>query len=325
MRDPLFPPCKPYAARQIAVGDGHLLYVEECGLAHGQPVLFLHGGPGSGCSAAQRQLFDPERYRVIFVDQRGCGRSHPLGRIEDNTTVHLVADLEYLREALGIPAWIVFGGSWGSLLALAYAQIYPESVQGLVLRGIFLGSPEEIRAYVSGRNGVPAAIWLAFADAVPDRERGDLLAAYARRILSAEPAIACAAARAWLDYERALMGEAPMADAPDAAQLAKARIQMHYLTQRCFLNQPELIAGVDRLRHIPSVIVQGLADPICPPRTAEKLHQAWPEATWLAIKGAGHGGLSPPIARACIKALAWVSDDQAVLAPSRLPRQGAVA
>ena len=325
MRDPLFPPCKPYAARQIAVGDGHLLYVEECGLAHGQPVLFLHGGPGSGCSAAQRQLFDPERYRVIFVDQRGCGRSHPLGRIEDNTTTHLVADLEYLRDALGIRSWIVFGGSWGSLLALAYAQIYPESVQGMVLRGIFLGSPDEIRAYVDGRNGVAPEVWAAFADHVPDWERSDLLLAYARRILSDDPAVASMAARAWLDYERAMMGDPPLAEAPDAGQLAKARIQMHYLRQCCFINQPGLIAGIDRLRHLPAVIVQGLADPVCPPKTAEALHRAWPEATWLAIKGAGHGGLSPPIARACIKALAWVSDDQAVLAPSRLPRQGAVA
>lgn len=160
-RDPLFPPSKPLYARQMAVGDGHLLYVEECAAVHGLPVLFLHGGPGSGCSPAQRRLFDPKRYRAIFVDQRGCGRSQPHGELEANTTAHLVADLEYLREALGIPAWIVFGGSWGSLLALTYAQIYPESVRGLVLRGIFLGTSAEIRTYVQGCNGTVPEAWKA--------------------------------------------------------------------------------------------------------------------------------------------------------------------
>jgi len=306
--DPLFPPSKPHTARQLAVGDGHLLYVEECAAVRGLPVLFLHGGPGSGCSPAQRRLFDPQRYRAIFVDQRGCGRSQPHGKLEANTTAHLVADLEYLREALGIPAWIVFGGSWGSLLALAYAQIYPESVLGLVLRGIFLGSPEEISAYVQGCNGAAPEAWEDFASSMPRGERDDLLHAYAKRILAAESLVASPAARAWLDYERALMGEAPLAAIPDAAQLAKARVQMHYLTQHCFINPDQLLAGIDRLRHIPAVIVQGMADPICPPHTAQKLHRAWPEATWFPVAGAGHGGLSQPIARACIKALGWVAE-----------------
>ena len=311
-RDPLFPPSKPLYARQMAVGDGHLLYVEECAAVHGLPVLFLHGGPGSGCSPAQRRLFDPKRYRAIFVDQRGCGRSQPHGKLEANTTAHLVADLEYLREALGIPAWIVFGGSWGSLLALTYAQIYPESVQGLVLRGIFLGTGEEIQTYVQGCNGTVPDAWKLFADAVPSNERGDLLGAYARRILGADPAQAIPAARAWLDYERALMGEPKLSKAPDVAQLAKARVQMHYLTQDCFLNTDQLLAGIDRMRHIPAVIVQGMEDPVCPPLNAQKLHRAWPEATWMPINGAGHGGLSAPIARACIKALEWVSGDGAL-------------
>ncbi len=308
---PLFPPSKPHTARQMAVGDGHLLYVEECAAVHGQPVLFLHGGPGSGCSPAQRRLFDPQRYRAIFVDQRGCGRSQPSGRLEANTTAHLVADLEYLREALGIPAWIVFGGSWGSLLALSYAQIYPESVKGLVLRGIFLGTAEEIQDYVRGSNGCAPAAWQTFANAIPADEQHDLLGAYARRILTAEPGIALPAVRAWLDYERALMGELPLAELPDATQLAKARVQMHYLSQDCFLNPDQLLAGIDRLRHIPAVIVQGMADTVCPPLTARKLHRAWPEATWMPINGAGHGALTAPIARACIKALGWVAGDTA--------------
>lgn len=304
----LFPVSRPHLARQLAVGDGHLLYVEECAAVHGLPVLFLHGGPGSGCSANQRRLFDPQRFHAVLFDQRGCGRSLPLGSLQANTTAHLVADLEYLREALGIPAWIVFGGSWGSLLALAYAQLYPGNVRGLVLRGIFLGSAEEIRAYVQGSHGAARAAWRAFAAAVPAAERDDLLGAYARRILDDDPAIARSAARAWLDYERALMGEPPLAEAPDAKQLAKARIQLHYLSNQCFVAPGQLLAGVDRLRHIPTTIVQGMADPVCPPQVAEQLRRAWPEATWLPVAGAGHGGLSPAIAKACIKALDWVAE-----------------
>jgi len=309
--DLLFPASPPRFARQMAVGDGHFVYVEECAAEHGLPVLFLHGGPGSGCSAQQRRLFDPQRFHAVLFDQRGCGRSQPLGSLAANTTAHLVTDLEYLREALGIPAWIVFGGSWGSLLALAYAQIYPESVRGLVLRGIFLGSPEEVRAYVQGAHGAAPAAWQAFAEAMPAAERDDLLAAYAARILSDDPAIATPAARAWLDYERALMGESPLAEPPDAERLAKARIQLHYLSHDCFLNPGQLLAGVDRLRHIPTTIVQGMADPVCPPQVAQKLHRAWPEATWVPVAGGGHGGLSEPIARACIKALGWVAESAA--------------
>ena len=310
--DLLFPASQPRFARQMSVGDGHLVYVEECAAEHGVPVLFLHGGPGSGCSASQRRLFDPQRFHAVLPDQRGCGRSQPLGSIEANTTAHLVTDLEYLREALGIPAWIVFGGSWGSLLALAYAQIYPESVRGLVLRGIFLGSPEEISAYVQGSHGAAPAAWQTFAEAMPAGERDDLLAAYARRILADEPLVVLSASRAWLDYERALMGEAPLAAEPYAAQLAKVRIQLHYLTQHCFLNPGQLLAGVDRLRHIPASIVQGMADPVCPPHIAQQLHRAWPEATWMPVAGAGHGGMSPPIAKACIKALGWVAEEATV-------------
>ncbi|HEX6736125.1 MAG TPA: prolyl aminopeptidase [Azonexus sp.] len=306
--DPLFPPSQPVYVRQMAVGDGHLLYVEECAARYGVPVLFLHGGPGSGCSATQRRLFDPQRYHAVLFDQRGCGRSRPLGSLEANTTAHLVADLEYLREALGIPAWIVFGGSWGSLLALAYAQQHPASVRGLVLRGIFLGSAEEIEAYVQGRHGVAPEAWQTFAAAVPADERDDLLRAYARRILAPELSIAVPAARAWLDYERALMADAPLTEPLNAGQLAKTRIQMHYLTQDCFLAPGQLLAGIDRLRHIPAAIVQGMADPVCPPQTAERLHRAWPEATWLPVAGAGHGGLSGPLAKACIKALGWVAE-----------------
>jgi len=308
MADPLFPDRPPHLARRLVVGDGHMVYVEECAARYGTPVLFLHGGPGSGCSPMHRRLFDPQRFHAVLFDQRGCGRSQPLGSLQANTTAHLVADLEYVREALGIPAWIVFGGSWGSLLALAYAQGHPERVLGLVLGGIFLGSPEEIAAYVDGRNGADPEIWRAFADAIPTAEREDLLAAYARRILAADPVVASTAASAWLNYERALLGEPPLLGLPEAAQLAKTRIQMHYLTQACFVESERLLAGVERLRHLPACIVQGMADTVCPPNVARKLHQAWPEATWVPVAGAGHGSLSPQIARASIKALGWVAE-----------------
>ncbi len=306
--NPLFPEVQPRCARRIAVGDGHYVYVEEVGPADGLPVLFLHGGPGSGCTPGQRRLFDPQRFRAILIDQRGAGRSLPLGELHDNTTLDLVGDLDIVREALGIPAWLVFGGSWGSLLALAYAQIYPENVLGLVLRGIFLGSREEILAYVQGRNNPPAEAWERFAGALPPAERSDLLAACARRILGDDLGEAARVGQAWLDFERALLDEAPLGRLPDEREMAKLRIQMHYLTSDCFLMPGQLLAGVEHLRHLPAAIVQGLADPVCPPQTAEALHRAWPEATWFPIAHAGHGGLSPPVARACIKALGWVAE-----------------
>jgi len=292
----------------MAVGDGHILHVEECGPEDGQPVLFLHGGPGSGCTTGQRRLFDPERFRVILIDQRGAGRSLPSGELEANTTLDLVADLEYVREALGITEWIVFGGSWGSLLALAYAQIFPESVCGLVLRGIFLGSHDEIDAYVRGLNGAPPEAWQSLVATLPANELRDPLGAFSQRILGQDSATAQQATRAWLNYERALIGEPPLADMPDFTQVAKARIQMHYLTRDCFLAPGQVLAGIEHIRHIPAVIVQGMADSICPPLAAEQVHHAWPEATWVPVAGAGHGALSPPIARACIKALGWVAE-----------------
>ncbi len=302
--DPLFPPTAARLARRYRVGTGHLLYVEECGPASGQPVLFLHGGPGSGCNAAQRRLFDPQRYRAIFIDQRGAGRSLPLGETAENTTPDLVADCEEIREALGIDSWIVVGGSWGSLLALVYAQLYPESVRGLVLRGIFLGSHEEIAAYAAG---LPQ-----LAGDFGENSRSTValtpLANYARRILAEDGE----ATRAWLNHERQLLGEPPLDSPPDDRQQAKARVQMHYLTNDCFLQPGQLLAGVAYLRHLPGVIIQGMVDPVCPPSAAQSLRRVWPEALWMPLPSAGHGALSPPIARATIKALDWVAGRTAV-------------
>lgn len=296
MADPLFPARQARCVRQMTVGGGHILHIEESGPLHGIPVLFLHGGPGSGCNPAQRRLFDPERFRVFMIDQRGAGRSLPRGELDANTTLDLVADLDYVRKALGISGWIVFGGSWGSLLALVYAQIFPENVYGLVLRGIFLGSRREIDAYVEGCTGI-----------LHDPLLGQGLDALAQRILGADPEAAIAATQVWLNYERLLMGELPLPDLPDAKQLAKARIQMHYLINDCFLISGQVLAGIDVIRHLPAAIVQGLADPVCPPQTAELVHRAWPEALWVPVVGGGHGALSPAIASACIDALARVA------------------
>ncbi|PKO93721.1 MAG: proline iminopeptidase [Betaproteobacteria bacterium HGW-Betaproteobacteria-10] len=303
--DPLFPATRPRLVRQMVVGEGHMLYIEECAAVDGLPLLFLHGGPGSGCSPSQRRLFDPARYRAILVDPRGSGRSRPLGNTRANTTAHLVADLEYLREALGIARWLVFGSSWGSLLALAYAQAYPERVRGLVLRGIFLGSRQEIATYARD-----AASTADLPGGFPEE---DALGPWLAAIMNNNPQQALAAISAWLDHERALMGFAALTEPPDAKQIARVRLQMHYLANDCFLPPDQLLTGVEQIRHLPAVIVHGLADPICPPRIAESLHHAWPEANWWPVADAGHSALSPPIARACIDALNWVAGAEGAL------------
>lgn len=303
LSDPLYPLAPPFAEHRLAVGAGHVLHIEECGRPDGLPVVFLHGGPGSGCTPAHRRFFDPARFRAVLFDQRGAHRSSPQGGRRANTTDHLVADIERVREALGIEAWIVFGGSWGSLLGLAYAQQHPERVLGLVLRGIFLGSADELQGYAQGLGSPAPEAWRRFAAAVPESERGNLLAAYTRRLLSGRPAARQRAARHWLDYERALMGEPPLAAAPEPRQLAKARLQAHYLAHGCFADAGQLLAGCERLAHLPAAIVQGMRDPVCPPRTAEALARAWPQAEWLAVADGGHDAFEPAMAAACLAAL----------------------
>lgn len=305
--DPLFPACRPRCVRQMAVGDGHLLHVEECGSADGLPVLFLHDGLGLGCQPEHRRLFDPQRYRVVMIDMRGTGRSLPRGELEANTTADLICDIDYVREALAIEQWLVFGTAWGSLLALAYAELYVERVLGLVLSGILFGSSQEIHAYVQDAqcHGDP---WQTLAAAMPVDERPELLKALSQRILGSDEAERATASHAWLNYKQELIGQPLLAFPPDEDQLAQARVQMHYLVHNCFISPDRLLAGVDRLRHLPGAIVQGRADPICLTSTAERLHRAWPEATWFPVANGGYGSLSPPIARACIKALGWVAE-----------------
>lgn len=296
---PLFAPVEPARCGWLEVVGGHRIYFEEIGPADGVPVVFLHGGPGSGCNARQRQLFDPACYRAILVDQRGCGRSEPLGATVANTTADLVDDLEVLRRYLGIASWYVFGGSWGSTLALAYGQRHPVAVRGLVVRGIFLGTREEVDAYLAHPQfGAARQALLAL---LPPGYRGNPLPLLARLMEDERHAIPVA--KAWLDYECAFMGEPPLAEAPNPRQMAKVRVQLHYLRNDCFLGPGELLAGVDRLRPIPGAIVQGLRDPVCPPAVAESLRRAWPEARWLPVPEGEHGGLTPPIAAACMAAL----------------------
>ena len=284
-----------WRTRRLRVGDGHVLQVEASTALDAPPVLFLHGGPGSGCTPGQKALFAGGRYRAVFVDQRGAGRSTPQGSTVANTTAHLVADLERLRRKLGIERWLVVGGSWGCTLALAYAQAYPQVVAGLLLRGIFLGSSGEIRRYAQSA-----------AQACGRGENGPL-AGWAASIRSADENEAGRAVRDWINHERALLGEASRIDWPDAAQVARIRLQMHYLEHACFLEPGQLLAGIERIRHLPAAIVHGTADPVCPPAIALLLHERWPEARWRPVPGGGHALLSEPLFSACREELAWLA------------------
>jgi proline iminopeptidase len=292
----------------MAVGDGHILHVEECGPVDGLPVLFLHDGLGEGCRPEHCRLFDPQRFRVILIDPRGVGRSLPRGELTANTTPDLVGDLEHVRDALGIQRWIIVGSGWGCLLALAYAQLFIERIGGLVLSSVFMGSRQEVKTLLQAPPGGFDADWQRLAGFVPPGEREDLLDAYARRILGDDPQLAGEASRAWLNYVAALQQVLPGGDFADDTSLAQARLQMHYLQHGCFIAPGQLLAGVDRLRHLPAAIVQGLADPLWTTHSAEALHRAWPEATWFPVANAGHGILAPAVAKACSKALGWVAE-----------------
>ncbi len=298
----LYPELDPYAHDWLDVQDGHRLYFEQCGNPHGKPVVFLHGGPGSGCNPSQRRFFDPSHYRIILFDQRGCGRSRPLGRVEENTTQHLVADIERLREHLGIGRWLVFGGSWGSTLALAYAAAHPDVVTGLILRGIFLGRPEELDWFLyQVRHFFPEA-WACLSAPLPPEERNDILQAYHRRVFSGN----IEAARTWNAYESSIMSLLPATisnkASEDSITLSRARVQLHYLRNQCFLADQPLLSQIDRVRRIPATIIQGRYDMVCPPATADELHCIWPEAEYIVIPDAGHSAMEPGIIAALIAA-----------------------
>jgi proline iminopeptidase len=305
----LYPPIEPYATHHIDVGSGHRLYVEEAGNPAGIPAVFLHGGPGGGLIPLFRQFFDPERYRIVLLDQRGAGRSTPLGSLRDNTTWHLVADLEAVRELLGLPSWLVFGGSWGSTLALAYAQSHPDRVTGLVLRGIFLLRRSERRwFYQDGLHQLQPEEWQRFVAPIPVAERGDILAAYHRRLLGDDPEEARRCAQAWMRWEAinsSLVPDPRLLEllTADETALPGAQILAHYVINGGFFDpETQLLDGVDRIRHLPAVIVQGRYDLCCPPDSALALARRWPEATLHMIADAGHSSLEPGITDQLIRA-----------------------
>jgi len=305
----LYPPVEPYRMGHLAVPGGHEVYWEECGNPRGKPALFVHGGPGAGADARARRFFDPRRYRIVLFDQRGCGRSRPHARLEHNTTWDLVADIERLRELLGIERWLVFGGSWGSTLALAYAQAHPGRVTELVLRGIFMLRRRELEwFYQEGASALYPDRWEAYLQAIPAEERGDLMRAYHRRLTGDDPAAALAAARAWAVWEGSTSFLFP--DEENAAKwgedrfaLAVARIECHYFVNGGFLrDENQLLDGIDRIRQVPAVIVQGRYDVVCPMMTAWELHKAWPEAEFRVVPDAGHSALEPGITHELVRA-----------------------
>lgn len=298
----LFPPIEPYNRNFLTVGDNHTLYYEEVGNPEGQPAIFVHGGPGGGISPSYRQYFNPEKYRLILFDQRGAGQSTPKASLENNTTWDLVGDMEKIRTHLGIDRWVVFGGSWGSTLALAYAQSHPRRVKGLILRGIFLIRKSEIDwFYQEGASRIFPDRWEKYAAPIPAAERSDMLKAYYKRLTSKDDDIRLGAARAWSQWEAStskLYMDPDAIDRFSEADLAEkfARIECHYFVNKGFFNsETQLLDNVDKIRHIPAVIVQGRYDVVCPVTTAWDLHRAWPEADFHIIPDAGHAMSEPGI------------------------------
>ncbi len=291
----MFPAIEPYRQGRLKVSALHTLYFEECGNPKGRPLVFLHGGPGGGCDATQRRYFDPRKWRIVLFDQRGCGRSRPHAELRDNTTWDLVADIERLRAHLGIDTWLVFGGSWGSTLALAYAETFPARVRALVLRGIFLLRASEVAwFYQDGASQLYPDAWEAYIEAIPKRERVDLLAAYYKRLTSRDPAVRHRAARAWSIWEAStskLVTDTSLVKKFAGSRFAEAfaRIEAHYFVNRGFFaRDDQLLRDAKRIRHIPGVIVQGRYDVVCPMRSAWDLHRAWPEAELVVVPDAGH-------------------------------------
>jgi len=297
---PLFGPIDPYSSGMLEVEAPHRIYWEQSGNPKGVPVVFLHGGPGAGASAVHRQFFDPAFYRIVVFDQRGAGRSTPLGCLENNTTPKLIEDMEKLRRQLGIERWMVFGGSWGSTLAIAYAEHHPDRVLALVLRGIFLCRPVEIEWFLYGLRALFPEPWRAFSGFIPEAERGDLLSAYCARLTHPDPGVHLPAARSWSVYEGACSTLRPnpalVADfASDRVALGLARIEAHYFRHEIFLPPDFLMANIARLHHVPAVIVQGRYDAVCPTMSADDLHRAWPQAQYTVVPDAGHSAFEPGI------------------------------
>jgi proline iminopeptidase len=303
----LYPPIEPYRSGYLPVDGLHALYWEECGSPNGVPIVFLHGGPGAGASPTHRRFFDPARFRIIVFDQRGSGRSTPLGEIRDNDLPHLIADLEALRNHLGVERWHVFGGSWGSTLAIAYAQAHPEPVLSLTLRGIFLLTAAEIDWFLYGLRTMAPAAHANFVRLIPEDERGDLLEAYWKRLDSDDDHIRLEAARSWSLYEGSCSTLLPNAELMSTFGEARhavglARIEAHYFRNNLSDPDDALLRGIDRIRHIPATIVQGRYDLVCPIVVADTLHRAWPEAQYVVVHDAGHSAMEPGLRSALVTA-----------------------
>nr|WP_321445718.1 prolyl aminopeptidase [uncultured Cohaesibacter sp.] len=303
---PLYPPIEPYDHGMLDVGDGHAIYWERAGTKGGKPVVFLHGGPGGGCADIHRQLFHPDHYDILLFDQRGCGRSTPHAALNANTTWHLVEDIERLRALVGVDQWMVFGGSWGSTLALAYAQTHPDRVSELVLRGIFTLTQRELDWYYKfGVNQMFPDKWEAFVAPIPPEERGDLMQAFHKRLTSDNPAVQLEAAKAWSVWEGETITLLPdesysTSFAADQFAIAFARIENHFFSNKGWLEEGQLLRDAHKMAGIPGAIVHGRYDMPCPMENAHSLHKAWPDADFHLIEGAGHAFDEPGILEALV-------------------------
>ncbi|MCE8526448.1 prolyl aminopeptidase [Ruegeria pomeroyi] len=310
----LYPPIDPFDQRMLDVGQGHRIYVEQSGNPRGIPVVVLHGGPGGGCSPAMRRYFDPAVYRVILFDQRGCGRSRPHASVTDNTTWHLVADIERIRKALEIDSWIAFGGSWGATLALVYAQTHPDRVTRLVLRGVFLMTRAELDWFYGGGAGrFWPEPWSRFAALIPENERGDMISAYHKRLFSGDMAQEIRYARAWSAWENALASihsNGTTGESPGDYARAFARLENHYFINDGFLEfDGQILANMGRISHIPGHIVQGRYDMICPPSSAWKLSELWPSCELRMIRNAGHALSEPGISAELVRIMDGIAQE----------------
>jgi proline iminopeptidase len=306
-REQLYPPIEPYESGFLKLDDLHAMYWEQSGYPGGLPVLFLHGGPGAGATSVHRRFFDPSTYRIVIFDQRGAGRSLPRGELRDNTTQHLIDDIEALREHLGIDRFLLFGGSWGSTLALAYAEAHPERCLGLVLRGIFLGRPSEIEWFLYGLRNVFPEAWRDFTSVLPERERGDVLHSFHARLLDPDPRVHLPAARAWSRYEGACSTLLPSPETVAAfgeedMAYALARIETHYFVNGNFMSDNQLLDDIGRVRHLPCTVIQGRYDMICPIATADELHRAWPGSNMVIVPDAGHSAMDAGVRAALVAA-----------------------
>ena len=303
----LFPPLEPNRSGKLSVDEIHTLYWEECGNPKGIPVIFLHGGPGAGISATSRRFFNPEFYRIFLFDQRGSGQSTPLGEYKNNTTQLLIEDIERFRNMLHIDQWLVFGGSWGSTLSLAYSQAHPDHCLGLILRGIWLISKAELDWWLYGLEAYYPEAWKEFADFIPEAERKDLLKAYSARLFSNNVPVALAAAKKWSRYEGSCLHLLPRPDVTDAfttdaIAIGVGRLEAHYFNHQGFLEENQLLNHAYRIKHLPCFIVQGRYDMICPPKYALALHRVLPESKFVMVPDGGHSAYEPGIAEALVQA-----------------------